>query len=296
MTDLNELQYFVHVSQAQSFTEAAKRLNVPKSSVSRAVTRLERRLGIRLMARTTRTVGLTEAGEVYLRHCKRILDEAEEADLAIGGMVGAPRGTLRVAAPVAFARGILAPVLSSFLHRYPELRLQLELLNTNRAYRDGHIDVIIHPGPLADSGLLVTPIMRIHLGLFASPGYIAKHAAPQAPADLCQHACVSTSCGTAGERFNGALWRLRNGSEVREIRINSRAAMPDPSMNYELACAGVGIAILNCAAVAKDVEQGRLVPVLPDWQPDAVELHALYSERLSTSPKVRVFIEFLRQR
>ncbi len=296
MTDLNELQYFVHVSQAQSFTEAAKRLNVPKSSVSRAVTRLERRLGIRLMARTTRTVGLTEAGEVYLRHCKRILDEAEEADLAIGGMVGTPRGTLRVAAPVAFARGILAPVLGTFMHRYPELRLQLELLNTNRAYRDGQVDVIIHPGPLADSGLLVTPIMRIQLGLFASPGYVAKHGTPQAPADLAQHACVSTSCGAAGERFNSALWRLRNGSEVREIRINSRAAMPDPSMNYELARADVGIAILNCAAVAKDVQQGRLLPVLPDWQPDPVELHALYSERLSTSPKVRVFIEFLRQR
>lgn len=294
--DLNELQYFVHVSQAQSFTEAAKRLNVPKSSVSRAVTRLERRLGIRLMARTTRTVGLTEAGEVYLSHCKRILDEAEEADLAIGSMVGTPRGTLRVAAPVAFARGILAPVLGAFMNRYPELRLQLELLNTNRAHRDGHVDVIIHPGPLADSGLLVTPIMRIQLGLFASPGYIAKHGTPQTPVDLCQHACVSTSCGTAGERLNSALWRLRNGSEVREIRVNSRAAMPDPSMNYELARADVGIAVLNCAAVAKDVQQGRLVPVLPDWQPDAVELHALYSERLSTSPKVRVFIEFLRQR
>ena len=121
MTNLNELQFFVQVSESQSFTKAAKRLGVPKSSVSRAILKLENRLGVRLVERTTRRVALTEVGELYLSRCRRVIDEAEQADLAVGAMQAKPRGTLRVGAPVAFARSILGPRMGEFLALYPQM-------------------------------------------------------------------------------------------------------------------------------------------------------------------------------
>jgi DNA-binding transcriptional LysR family regulator len=136
MTDLNELPFFVQVANTTSLTVAAKRLGVPKSSVSRAIGRLEARLGVRLMARTTRSVTLTEAGEVYLDRCQRVLEEAEQADLAVGALLAKPRGRLRLAAPVPFVRSILAPILGEFLDAHPELRLQLQLLNGDGMTRE----------------------------------------------------------------------------------------------------------------------------------------------------------------
>ncbi len=295
MTDLNELQFFTQVAEAQSFTVAAKRLGVPKSSVSRAITRLESRLGVRLVHRTTRSVSLTEAGEVYLDRCERVLEEAEQADLAIGALLAKPRGRLRVGAPAPFARLILGPVLGEFLARYPELRLSLQLLGQDTSARERSLELVIRPGPLEDSDLLAKPLMRIRLGAFASPRYVERCGIPDSPADLRQHSCITTSCGTLGEPADSATWRLHHGAEMKEVRVESRVAAPDPTINHQLAVAGVGIALLPLAAARADVEQDRLVRLLPDWEPDPVELFALYSSRLSTSPKVRVFLEFLRE-
>jgi len=295
MTDLNELQFFAQVAQAQSFTVAAQRLGAPKSSVSRAIGRLEKRLGVRLVQRTTRSVSLTEAGEIYLDRCQRVLEEAEQADLAIGALLATPRGRLRVGAPASFARLILGPVLGDFLARYPELRLSLQLLGPEASPGEGSVDLVIRPGPLEDSGLLAKPLMRIRLGAYASPSYVERCGVPDSPADLRQQSCITTSCGTLGEPGDSATWRLHHGTEVKEVRVESRVAAPDPTINHQLAVAGVGIALLPLAVTRADVEQGRLVRLLPDWEPDPVELFALYSSRLSTSPKVRVFLEFLRE-
>jgi DNA-binding transcriptional LysR family regulator len=296
MTDLNELQFFVHVSRTQSFTLAAKRLGVPKSSVSRAIQRLEDRLGVRLVERTTRSVTLTEAGELYLQHCQRVLEEAEQADLAMGALLAKPRGRLRVGAPVAFARSILGPILGEFLSMYPELRVHLQLLNGDASPREGSLDLVVRAGPLEDSGLLVKPLMRIRIGAYASPAYLKNCALPKSPVDLRQHSCITTGCGTYAEPGDSALWRLRRGSELKEIRVESRVSVPDPTINYQLALAGVGIALLSQSVVKVDVEQGRLVRILPDWEPDPVELHALYPSRLNSSPKVRALLQFLRER
>ncbi|HMH13551.1 MAG TPA: LysR family transcriptional regulator [Edaphobacter sp.] len=296
MTDLNELQFFVRVSQVQSFTLAAKHLGVPKSSVSRAISRLEGRLGVRLVERTTRSVALTEIGELYLEHCRRVLEEAEQADLVISTLVAKPRGTLRVGAPVAFARSILGPVLGEFVAAYPELRVHLQLLGGESSAREKNFDLIIRTGPLEDSSLLVKPLMRIRLGAYASPLYLKHHNLPDSPAALRQQSCITSSCGTFGEPGDSAIWRLRRGSEVKEVRIESRVSVPDPTINHQLALAGVGVALLSQVAARADLEHGRLVRLLPEWEPDPVELHALYPSRLNSSPKVRAFLQFLRQR
>jgi DNA-binding transcriptional LysR family regulator len=146
-------------------------LRLPKSSVSRSITNLEARLGVRLIERTTRSVALTEAGELYLDRCRRMLEEAEQADLVIGVLQAKPRGRLRVGAPVAFARFVLGPVLGDFVALYPEVRLHMQLLSGGASFRESG-DVVIRPGPLEDSGLLVKPLMKIRIGLYASPRYL----------------------------------------------------------------------------------------------------------------------------
>ena len=295
MTDLNELRFFVQVSETQSFTLAAERLGVPKSSVSRAIQRLEGRLGVRLVERTTRSVALTEAGELYLDRCQRVMEEAEQADLAVGALLAKPRGKLRVGAPVAFARSILGPILGEFLSRYPEIRVYLQLLNGDASPREGSLDLMIRAGPLEDSGLLVKPLMRIRVGVYASPLYLENRRVPDSPAALREQSCITMSCGTFGEPGDTATWRLRRGTELKEIKVESRVSVPDPTINHQLAVAGVGVALLSQSAARADLEQGRLVRLLPEWEPEPVELHALYPSRLNSSPKVRAFLQFLRE-
>lgn len=296
MANLNELQYFVHVSQMRSFTRAAQRLGVPKSSVSRAILRLENRLGVRLVERTTRRVTLTEVGELYLNRCQRVMEEAEQADLAVGALQEKPRGTLRVAAPVAFARSILGPTMGEFLALYPDLRLHLQLHNGDESPREENLDLLVRAGPLEDSGLLVKPLMQVRLGAYASPGYLKNRRMPDTPTALMEQSCITMTCGTFGEPGNFAIWRLRRGAELKEIRVDARVSVPDPTINHQLALAGTGVALLAQSVVRGDVEEGRLVRILPDWEPEPVELHALYPSRLDSSPKVRAFLQFLRER
>lgn len=294
--DLNDLQYFVEVSQAQSFTRAAKRLGVPKSNISRSIQRLENRLGVRLVERTTRRVALTEVGEVYLSRCQRMMEEAEQADLAVGALQDKPRGTLRVGAPVAFARSILGPIMGEFLTLYPELRLHLQLLNGDESLREGAFDVVVRAGTLEDSGLLVKPLMQIRLGAYASPAYLLNQKLPDVPADLVRLSCITTTCDTFGEPGDFTTWRLRKGTELKEVKVNARVSVPDPTINHQLALAGAGVALLAQSVVQADVEQGHLIRILPDWEPTPVELHALYPSRLDSSPKVRALLSFLRER
>jgi len=296
MTNLNELQFFVLVAQTRSFTEAARRLSLPKSSVSRGIGRLEKRLGGQLIERTTRNVRLTELGRLYLSHCQRVIEEAEQADLAVGAMLAVPRGKLRVGAPVAFARFVLGPLLDEFLSLYPELRVHIELLNGRDRGEDQDLDLVVRAGPLESSNWLVKPLMRVRLGLYASPALLKRHRRPETPGDLQQYPCIVTSCGPNGEAEDFATWRLRRNHEAREVNVVARVSVPDPSVHRQLALAGAGVATLGQAEVTADLQQRRLVRILPDWEPDDIELYALYPSRLSASPKVRALLEFLRER
>jgi DNA-binding transcriptional LysR family regulator len=293
MTNLNELHYFALVAQSRSFTLAAKRLNLPKSSVSRAIARLEDRLDVQLIERTTRSVRLTEAGRLYLTHCQRVMEEAEQADIAIGAMMATPKGKLRVGAPVAFARFVLGPLMNEFLLMFPELRVHIELLHAKERESEEDFDVVVRAGPLEDSGWLVKPLMKVRLGLYASPAFIQRYRRPESPADLRRYSCIVTSCGPLGEPGDYATWRLRRERETREIQVIARVSVPDPSVHRQLALTGAGIATLGQGEVITDLKERRLVRLLPDWEPEPIELYALYPSRLAASPKVRVFLEFL---
>lgn len=295
--DLNELHYFVAVAGTRSFTGAASRLQVPKSTISRAVRRLEQRLGVKLLERTTRRVALTEIGELYLNGCRRVMEEAEQADLAVGALLAEPRGLLRVGVPIPFARFMAGPILADFLARYPRMQVHLQMTEDEGVLRQGGLDLIIRGGALGDSGLLVKPILEIRPWVVASPVYLAGRAAPATPAELTRHCCITTSCDTAGgEATSLSTWRLRRGGETAEVQVEARVTVPDPEMNRQLALAGVGVTMLSRSMVRGDLEAGRLVHLLPEWEPEPVQVRALYPTRLGSSPKVRAFLEFLRER
>jgi DNA-binding transcriptional LysR family regulator len=294
MTDLNELQIFVQVARTRSFTRAAARLELPKSSVSRAIHKLEARLGVRLIERTTRRVALTEEGRIYFDRCERVLEDAEQADLEIGALQAKPRGTLRVGTPGIFARYVLGPALGEFLAAYPEVRVHLQSLDA--IARERPLDVVVRPGPLDDSGFLVKPLLKIRLAVYASPSYLKSRNMPDSPAALREHSCILTKCAGFADGNDAAIWRLRRGQEVKEVRVEPRVSVPDPVISQQLALTGAGVALLSQSAVKRDAEQGRLKRLLPDWEPEPVELHALYASRLSSSPKVRAFVQFLKGR
>ena len=151
-------------------------------------------------------MALTEVGELYLHRCQRVMEEAEQADLAVGALPAKPRGTLRVGAPVAFARSILGPKIGKFLAMYPDLRLHLQLLNGGESAHESGLDVVIRAGALEDSGLLVKPLMRIRLGAYASPAYLKHRKLPESPADLRELSCITTSCDTAGGPGDFTTW------------------------------------------------------------------------------------------
>jgi DNA-binding transcriptional LysR family regulator len=295
-TDLNDLRCFAIVSQTRSFTAAAKRLRVPKSSVSRSIRRLESRLGVLLLQRTTRTVALTEPGQLYLARCQRVMEEIEQADLAVGALLAVPHGKLRVGAPVPFVRTILAPMLSDFLAKYPRIDLDLQFVRGEERLEDNDFDVIIRAGKLSDSSLLFSPLLQIPLGVYASPGYLKGRAAPHAPFALREHACVAVSCNRYADAGLFTTWHLRRGAETVDVRLRVRAAVPDPAMNHELALSGAGVAMVAQWMVRADLEKKRLVRLLPEWEPEPVQLNAVYPTRLSSSPKVRAFLEFVRER
>lgn len=296
--ELNDLVYFVQLARTQSFTQAAQRLGLPKSTVSRAVRRLEQRLGVRLAERTTRRVMLTEVGQVYLSHCERVLEQAEQADLAVGALQAQPHGWLRIGTPIPFARYVLGPILGEFLERYPEMRIDLQLSTGNHPPSSGNVDLVVQTGSPNDSGWMVRWLMRVRLGVYASPSYLERHGMPETPMALRRHESVAVVCDGAGgsEPTGSTTWRLRRAGERAEVKLEARVAVPDPSMILQLALAGVGVAVLSQAMTRDEVQAGRLVRLLPEWEPDPVELHALYPSRLSASPRVRALLEFLKEK
>jgi DNA-binding transcriptional LysR family regulator len=187
-------------------------------------------------------------------------------------------------------------MLGDFLARYSDIDLELQFLRGDERLEDGDFDLIIRPGRLQDSAFLFSPLMEIPLGVYASSGYLKRHGAPHAPFALRDHSCVATSWVRPGGTGLTTTWHLRRGSEAVDVRMHVRTAVPDPAMNYQLALEGVGVALLAHWMVRRDVDKGNLVRLLPEWEPEPVRLNAVYPTRLSSSPKVRAFLDFVRER
>lgn len=292
MRNLNELSIFAAIVDEMSFTRAADALEISKAAVSKAIARLESRLGARLFERSTRRLRLTEAGEIYLAFSRRALEEASDGEAAVTKLNEKPRGTLRVIMPVTLAQSSVAPRLARFLRRYTELRLEIQL-------GGGHIDPIAHrvdvafqtAKPSADSQIIQRRMLMVRMGIYASPDYLRSAPPLRAPQDLLKHSCLTLTAS-----HEGASWTLQKAAgKAQEIRVRSRIAIGDPVIHLRLCLDGLGIAILPKWLADDHTRTKQIVRVLEDWTPSPIELYVLYPTRLSITPKLKAFLEFMEE-
>ena len=281
--DLNELTVFVRVVQAGSIRAAADQMGMPKSTVSRKLMALEDRLDARLLQRTTRKLGLTDAGRIFYDHGLRIVTDVESAERAVRSQQETPRGLLRVTAPLNLA--FLGPIISDYLARYPEVRLELSANARVVDLIDEGFDVGLRIGPLTDSSLIARPLGAAHWVLAATPAYLARRGRPQTPAELKRHDCLLFGA-------QPALELVRPGHSEK-VALAPRLQVTDMDVLHHATLNGLGIAALPELACAADLQTQRLERVLPDWRPPSTAVHIVYPNRRHLPPTVRSFIDHL---
>lgn len=291
--DLNELLIFAKVAEKQSFTEAARDLGLPKATVSRKVRDLEDRLGTRLLARTTRRVSPTEAGQILQDYCGRIAQEIDDAEAAVSRMQSAPRGTLRISAPYTLGLAWLAPIAAEFLVLHPGIRLNLELSNARVDLVGQGYDLAIRVGALDDSSHASRPLGRIIQRLYASPAYLDAQGRPSRPEELSEYDTLSLALNVRSDRV---IWPLAKGSEQIQVAVRPAMVSNDPATLKAPLVAGRGIALMGESFCADEVRQGLLEVVLPGWTGPVSLVRAVFPSRTGLPPKTRAFIEFIASR
>ncbi|WGS17510.1 MULTISPECIES: LysR family transcriptional regulator [unclassified Bradyrhizobium] len=288
MDPLDGIAAFVRVVDSGSFSAAAARLKISKSAVSAHVQRLENRLGVRLLNRTTRRVSLTEAGAAYYRHCIRILAEAEAAEQAAAALQHQPRGTLRISAPDSFGWMHVAPALSGFLRRYSELAVHITLSPAHVNLVDEGLDLAIRIGVLEDSRLVVRKLAPSRIILCAAPAYLDARGMPRKPEDLTQHNCICTALLPWGGE-----WSLIGPRGKVRMAVSGSFRSNSAEMLRAAALDGVGISVLPTWAAAEPLRTGALRRVLPRWELPASAIYAVYPGNRLMSMKVRAFVNHL---
>ncbi|NZA26200.1 LysR family transcriptional regulator [Luteimonas sp. SJ-92] len=291
--DLNDTIIFVKVVELGSFISAARALRLPKTTVSRKVQELETRLGAQLLHRTTRKLGLTEAGNIYYEHCQRIARDLDEAESAVTQLQAGPRGWLRLTAPYSLGIERIAPLLGEFHARHPEVRVEMLLSNESLDLIDREIDVALRVGDLPDSNLVARRLSTFRTQVYASPNYIARHGEPLHPDDLQHHRTL----GMQKMHRNGHYyWPLNDGQRSVEYRIDPVMVANDPAgLRGALLC-GEGLMLAGDINVKAYAEQGYVRRVLAGWTGPEFALNAVFPRGQVTSPKVRAFVDFLAER
>lgn len=288
MDPLDGIAAFTRVVDSGGFSAAAHRLGISKSAVSAHVQRLEERLRVRLLNRTTRRLSLTEAGAAYYRHCARILAEAAAAEQAAGALQREPRGSLRVSAPDSFAWMHVAPAVPAFLRRFGELSVNITSSATHVNLVDEGLDLAIRIGILEDSPLIVRKLAPSRLVLCAAPAYLREHGRPREPGDLARHNCLCTTLLPWGDE-----WRLAGKRGEVRVAVSGSFRSNNAEMLRAAALDSVGIALLPSWAVAEALRSGALRRILETWEPPASTIYAVYPDNRLMSMKVRAFVDHL---
>ena len=282
------MKVFVQVAQLASFAAAARKLRVSTASASKRVAALEARIGARLFDRTTRRVGLTEAGRVYLERCLECLHALEDADASVSELTKTPKGSLRVTAPLDFGEHLM-PVLADVMNAHPRLVVDVRLTNRVVDMVEEGIDVGVRVASSLDGHYVARPLARTQLGLFAAPAYLAKYGRPERPEDLDRHKNIVFT----EPRPRDELLFTRN---EQQVRIKVRPALTgNHAAALQIAVhKGVGLAMMPSFVAARDLAAGLIEPVLTDWSLPTLHIFAVYPHRRFLSPKVKVVVEALR--
>lgn len=291
MSPVSELAFFSLLIRVGSLAATARELNLTPPAVSKRLNQLERRLGVRLLNRTTRSISLTAEGELYLRNAQRILGEIEEMERQVSSSRAEPKGLLRVNAPLGFGRTHVGPAISSFAKRYPETEVQLHLSDRPINLPDDAIDVAIRFGDLPDSRLIARKIAVNRRRLCAAPAYLDAFGHPEKPKDLAQHNCIVLRQNDAA--FGS--WRFSRGKLSESVKVSGSLSTNDGEVALNWALEGHGILMRAEWNLAGHLRSGRLVEVLGDYETPPADIYAVYLERLNLSAKVSFFIEHLRE-
>lgn len=293
--DTNALAIFVDVARKRSFAAVARDRDVDPATISRAVGSLEQELGLRLFHRTTRTLALTEAGVVYFERVEPLVSELTKAQLAAVDVHEQPRGVLRIACPVSFAELNVTPLLPEFAQRYPELTFELVLTDAIVDLISEHLDVAIRIGPLHDSTLIAHKLSPMIARVCATPDYIRRHGKPQTPRDLATHRCLVL----AMPGFTRNSWKFTDSEgRTSDIIVNEALRTSNAVALKQCALAGMGITLQARWMVGKELREGTLIDLFPEYAVTAAFDDAaawlLYPSRRYVPHKVQVFVEFIR--
>ncbi len=289
MDTLDGLKTVNAVVETGSFTAASERLGISKALVSKYVGEVERQLDIRLFNRTTRQLALTDAGRSYYEQSVHLLEQFSAMVDNVTGEQTSPRGILRISAPVTFGEIQLSAILPKFQALYPNLRIELVLTNSAIDMLEEGIDVRIRIGGVDDSNMIARQLKVFPLVLCASPEYIERGGLPASPEQLADHPCIIDSNFRIGKQ-----WPLISPKgEPQTINVNSKVAVNSPQAVKEIAIAGGGIAMVPAFIVEEAIEDGRLIPVLPEYTTLEFGLFAIYPHRKYVAKKVRCFIDFM---
>jgi DNA-binding transcriptional LysR family regulator len=283
-----EMNAFVRVIERGSFAAAAADLGITPSALSKLVTRIEDRLGVSLLTRTTRRLALTAEGEVFVARSRDILASIEAAEAEVTAASRLPRGHLRVSVGTAIAKLILCPALPVFLGRYPDITVELNVSDHQVDLVAEQVDVAIRSGALGDSTLMARKITEAKRLICASPLYLEKHGSPRVPADLLQHNCL-TLPGPAWSQ-----WPFHTHEGINRLAVSGSFTSDNADLLLDMAVAGLGIARLADFMVTRAVRQGTLVPLLLDGQmPESFPIHALTVPGRHRAPRIKAFVDFV---
>ncbi len=290
--DLNRATIFAAVAQAKGFTAAARKLGMPKTTVSKKVSDLESELGVRLLNRTTRTVSLTEAGERLFAHCQTALRQMEQAEREVQALQSEPDGLLRIGAPSAIGVRFLLPIIADLMARHSGLRVSLIAVNDDVDLVEDNLDVLIWPGVLARSAHAVRLVTWIEIGLYASHDYLAANGTPEVPSTLETHNVVAFTQSLTNGRF---VWELSRGRTRIEVHPQAppRFMSNDAVAILAATLAGQGIGALPVGYVNRSPEAKTLVRMLPEWKAGEIELNAFFRDGSSVSLKTKLFLDFV---
>lgn len=292
-THPSELAFFSVLAASAGLGAAARTLGVTTPAVSKRLAQMEARLGIPLVIRTTRRMRLTPEGEIYLAHARRILAEIDDMEQLLAGSGAAPKGLLRVNASPGFGRSYIAPLVSRFMLKHPDVQVQLQLSVDPPAFSSDAFDVCIRFGEPPDGRIMARRLAANRRLLCASPAYLARHAAPATPKDLEKHNCIGIQ---QGDEAYG-VWRLtteQGGEKTTEVvRVHGTLSTNDGETAVNWALDGHGILMRAEWDISRYLDSGRLVQVLHDYQTPDADIYATYLQRHQLSTRVRAFVDFV---
>src|SRR6202790_468120 len=289
MHPISEMAVFIEVVEQGSFSAAGRRLGLASSVVADRVKGLERRLGVRLLARTTRRQSLTEAGATYLQEARAILATVTSLETRLSEQSSTPSGALKVTAPAPVGRRWIAPFIGDFVRRYPAVRVHLTLEDRYADIVGEGFDVAIRGGPVVDTALIGRRLFETRRVVVASSDYLARHGSPGSPDDLASHACIVFN----SERHFHAEWRFGRGDSARNLRVTGVLAATNSELPVVWALAGLGLAQKSWWEVADNITAGQLVTVLDPFEPEPATFFAIHPVSSAQSRKIALFVDEL---